>query len=184
MSYDFSNFEAKARKSLEHVSQDLNTLRTGRATTQMLDTVQVEAYGTYMKLIEVASVQAPDPSLLVVSPWDKGLLASVEKAIASSGLNLNPVVDGDIIRIAVPALTEEKRMEMVKLLHQKIESGRVMLRNIRSEFKKEIEDFEGTGGVSEDDIKQHLETLEKKFKEFVSQLEQLSESKEKELLTI
>ena len=121
MSYNFSLFQQKAQKTLEHVKQDINTLRTGRATAQLLDPVMVEAYGTQMKLIEVASVQAQDASLLVVSPWDKSLLEPVAKAIASAGQNLNPVINSDIIRITIAPLTEEKRLEMVKLLQRKVE---------------------------------------------------------------
>ena len=110
MSYDFSDFTARSQKALDHSTQDIASLRTGRATAQMLDPVMVEAYGTHMRLVEVASVQAPDPSLLVVTPWDKSLLEAVEKGISKADLNLNPVVDGDLIRIAVAALTEENRV--------------------------------------------------------------------------
>lgn len=184
MSYNFSLFQQKAQKTLEHVKQDINTLRTGRATAQLLDPVMVEAYGTQMKLIEVASVQAQDASLLVVSPWDKSLLEPVAKAIASAGLNLNPVINGDIIRITIAPLTEEKRLEMVKLLQRKVEEGKVMLRNIRGEAKKDIEDMKGKEGVSEDDIKQDLEDLEEKFKTYNAELDEMEDAKQKELMTV
>lgn len=184
MSFDFTLLTQKLTKALEHVATDIGTLKTGRASVQMLDGVMVEAYGAYMKLVEVASISAPDPTLLVISPWDKSLLAAIEKAVATSDLNLHPVIDKDILRIAIAPLTEEKRKEMVKRLHQKIESGRVLLRNVRTEIKKEIEDQENKADVSEDDIKQDLETMEKMIKEASVKLDEMSAQKEKELLTL
>jgi ribosome recycling factor len=184
MSYDFSTFETDSKKAIEHIRQDVNTLRTGRATVQMLDSVTVEAYGSYMKLIEVASVQAPDPTLLVVTPWDKSLLEATQKGIKAANLNLNPIVDGGLIRISVPPLTEEKRHEMVKQLQRKIEDGKVMLRNVRSDSKQEIDDQKGQDGVSEDDIGYNLEELDRRHKSYLDILEKMSETKEKELLTI
>ena len=112
------------------------------------------------------------------------MITSIEKAIASAGLNLNPVVDGQIIRIAVPALTQERRQEMVKLLHQKIESGRVTVRTIRTETKQEIEEQKGVAGVSEDDIKLELDELDKEVKLALTKLDELQAQKEKELLHV
>ncbi|MFH2021987.1 MAG: ribosome recycling factor [Patescibacteria group bacterium] len=179
-----TDFGSKAQKTLAHVKQDVGQLRTGRSSTSMLDPVVVEAYGTKMKLNELASLSAPDPGLLIVSPWDKSLLSSIEKAIASANLNLNPVVDGDIIRIVVAPLTEERRLEYVKQLHQKIEAGRVMMRNIRSDVRREIEALKGEAGVSEDDIDFDLENLEAEFKKVNLELDKISEFKERELLAI
>lgn len=184
MSFDFSSFQQDAQKALEHIAQDINQLRTGRASAQMLDPVLVEAYGTRMKLHEVASISVPDTSLILISPWDKSILGSVEKAIASAGLNLNPVVDGQTIRIAVPALTEDRRKEMVKMLHQKLEAGRVMLRSIRTDFKKEIDKQKGQPGISEDMVEADLEQLESEVKKFFTKLEDLGQRKEQELMTI
>lgn len=184
MSYSFTSVIEKLDKAIEHVRRDISTLRTGRASTQMLDPVVVEAYGAKMRINEVASVQAPDPSLLVVSPWDKSLLSAIERGIASAELNLNPVVDGDIIRIAVAPLTEETRKEMVKTLAKKIEAGRVMLRTIRTDAKKEIESQDGASDISEDDIAQDSEELEKYIKEYNSKLDEVFAAKEKDLMTI
>ncbi len=184
MSYQFSQFTQRADKTLEFIRNDVAQLRTGRASAQMLDIVSVEAYGTRMKVNELANISVPDPGMLVVTPWDKSLLPTIEKAVASSGLNLHPVVDGTIIRIVVPPLTEERRKELVKLLHQKIEAGRVMMRSVRTDAKKEIEDQEGQAGVSEDMIKADLETLEKKVKEYMEKIDALSTDKEKELMTV
>lgn len=184
MSYSFSSVTEKLEKALEHVRRDIATLRTGRASTQMLDPVSIEAYGARMRINEVASVQAPDPSLLVVSPWDKSLLSAIEKGIASADLNLNPVVDGDIIRIAVAPLTEETRKEMVKTLAKKIEAGRVMIRTIRTDAKKEIESQDGASDISEDDISQEVEQLDKTIKEYNTRLDEIFTAKEKDLMTI
>ena len=138
MAYSFTSVTEKLDKAIEHIRRDISTLRTGRASVQMLDPVIVEAYGSKMRINELASVQAPDPTLLVISPWDKSLLEPIAKGISTAELNLNPVVDGDIIRIAVASLTEETRKEMVKSLAKKIEAGRVMIRTIRNDAKKKL----------------------------------------------
>jgi ribosome recycling factor len=184
MAFDFLPVEQRMQKALDHVVRDIASLRTGKATSQILDPVMVEAYGTKMKIVEVASIQVQDPTLLVVTPWDKSLLVSVEKAIASSNLNLNPVVDGDIIRIQIAPLTEEKRKEMVKVLHSKIENGKVMLRTIRGDARKEIMALEGVGGVSEDDIESDNLELEELLKTYIEKMDEVLGKKEKDLLTI
>ena len=184
MSFDFSNFKSKLDKTYDFVVGDIASLRTGRATVQILDPVVVEAYGSRMKIVEVASVQAPDPTMLVVTPWDKGLLSNIEKAISTADLNLNPVVDGDIIRIKIASLTEETRKEMVKVLNKKIESGRVMFRNLRSDTKRDIEKQKGNEGISEDDIKLDVKELDDLLKQNMEKLDDLFNIKEKELLTV
>lgn len=184
MPYQFSNFTVKADKAIEHIQAEISQLRTGRASVQMLDIVNVEAYGSRMKVNELANISAPDPTMLVVSPWDKSMLGPIEKAISVSGLNLHPVVDKDIIRIAVPALTEERRKDLVKLLNQKIEAGRIMMRNVRADIKKEVDDQKGVAGVSEDMIKADLEMLEKKVKEYMDKIELLLSEKTKELMKV
>lgn len=184
MSFDFSSLQTEFSQALAHAEQDIASLRTGKASVQLLDPVKVEAYGTYMQLNEVAQVSAPDANLLVVTPWDKSLMGNVEKAIASAGLNLNPVVDQGIIRIVVPSLTAERRQEMIKLLHQKIESGRVVIRTIRTEGRKHIEAQKGEADVSEDDIRVDEQKLDKLTQDALTKLEQLQQAKEKDLLTI
>lgn len=184
MAYDFAQFTAKATKVLDHIRNDINTLRTGRASSQMLDSVKVEAYGSYMQINEVANVSVPDPTLINITPWDKSLLSAIEKAIFTAGLNLQPVVDGQLIRIAVPPLTEERRKEMVKLLSQKIEAGRVMMRNVRAEIKKEIDGLKDAAGVSEDAIKADLAELDKKVKEYMDKIELMFTEKQKELMKV
>jgi len=184
MPFQFSIFNELVDKAIAHVTRDLATLRTGRASTQMLDPIMVEVYGSEMKISELANVSAPDPNLLVIKPWDTSILDKIEKSIASSGLNFNPVVDGDIIRITVPPLTEERRKEMVKLLYQKIESGRVMLRSIRTEVKQDIENQEGEANVSEDDIRRDLKQLNELTQKKIDEIDKLAKDKETELMTI
>lgn len=184
MSFDFSSFHTQARKALDHIKNDVSQLRTGRASAQLLDPVSVEAYGTRMKVTEVANVSVPDSNMIVLTPWDKSLLGALERGINTAGLNLNPVVDGQVIRIVVPALTEERRKEMVKLLSQKLESGRVMLRSVRTETKKDIDAQKGQPGISEDNISADLTQLEALLKQYLEEVETLGKHKEQELMTI
>jgi ribosome recycling factor len=184
MSFDFSEFSEQTQKVIDHFIQEVGTLRTGRANVQLLDPVQVEAYGARMKINEVASVSAPESNLLVVSPWDKSLLGAIEKGINEANLNLNPVVDGQIVRIVIPALTQERRQEMVKLLHQKLEGTRAMLRSVRTDAKRDVEKQKGEPGISEDMIEADLAQLEEKFKAIEEQIESISKRKETELMSI
>jgi ribosome recycling factor len=184
MSFELNSFNTAAQKILDHIQQDISSLRTGRASVQLLDPVTVEAYGSRMKLVELATISAPDASMLVVSPWDKSLLEAIARGITVADLQVNPVVDGTMIRISIPPLTEEKRVEMVKRLHQKIEAGKVMFRNLRTETKKSLEDQEGDAGISEDDIKEDLIEMEQVLKTYLEKLEELSSQKEKELMTV
>lgn len=184
MSYDFKPLETEFNKALDYVMRELSQLRTGKATPQLLDSVSVEAYGAQMKINELANVTAPDPTLLMITPWDKSVLEAIEKAITSAQLNLNPVVDGQIIRIAVPPLTEERRRDMVKVLHSKVEDGRKMLRTIRGDEKRTIEDLKNDAGYSEDDIHSYLDRLEELMKEHLQKLDSMASQKEAELMKV
>ena len=184
MSFQFSLFNELTDKAIDYLKRDLATLRTGKASTQMLDPITVEVYDSEMKINELANTSAPDPNLLVIKPWDTSILDKIEKAVASSGLNFNPVVDGDIIRITIPPLTEERRKEMVRLLYQKVESGRVMLRSIRTEVKQDIEDRAGEADVSEDDIRRDLKQLDELTQQKIDEIDKLAKHKETELMTI
>jgi ribosome recycling factor len=179
-----SSYLEKFEKTLSHTQEEFSTLRTGRASAQLLDSVSVEAYGSRMAIHEVASISTPDTQLLVIKPWDKSLLSNIEKAVQLAQLNLNPVVDGDIVRIAVPALTQERRQEMVKILRQKEEEAKVMFRNVRSDLRKTIERQEDEAGISEDDVKAEAQELDDTVKEYVGKLEEMTKKKEQELLNI
>jgi ribosome recycling factor len=168
---------------LDLVRDDLTMVKTGRAKPSLVQQIEVEVYDTKMPLLELASITAPDPHQLVVKPWDQNIIKAIEKALASSDLGLNPVVDGELVRIKIPPLTEERRRDLVKLVKQKLESGRVLLRQARREAKDKIDKKEGQAGVSEDDVFRAVEELNKLTDEFGEKIEKMGEMKEKELMT-
>lgn len=174
----------KFSRVIENVEEDFSTVRVGRAKADMIENVGVLAYGSYMRLQEVATITAPDPNLLVVSPYDKSLMRVVEKAIADSELQLSPAVSGDIIRIVVPSLTQERRIDFVKLLKQKIESGKVMLRQARQDVKDKIDALKEKKEVSEDDIYMLLEQLDKITGEYNEKIDEMGRAKEKEIMAV
>ncbi len=169
---------------MSHVQDTLKKLRTGKAHSQLLDPVRVEAYGTTMGVQELASITVSGPDLLIVKPYDKSQVEAIEKAIQKAGLNLNPVIAGDEIKVPIPQLTEERRKDMVKTLMTQQEDAKVMLRNVRSDIKQEIEALEGSEGVSEDDLERLLEELDKRCQSVTEDIEKLVKNKETELLTI
>lgn len=177
-------FRSEAAKVRAHFQAELQKIRTGRAAVGLVDGVTVEAYGTRMQLQEVASISAPDPTLIVISPWDKSLMGAIEKAVQIADLGMSPVVDSDVIRLPVPSLTQEKRLELVKLIGKKLEEAKIMLRNVRVEVKQLIESEKDTSGISEDDIKADIELLDKEQREEVEVLEKLAAEKEKVVTTI
>ncbi len=179
-----AQLSTRLEATLEVVKKDLGSVRTGRAKPSLVEDVKVEAYGTIMSLRELATISAPDPSLIVISPWDRGLVGAVSTGIQKAGLNLQPIVDGDTIKISIPALSQERREELVKLVHQKIESGRVMVRSVRAEIKELIEGQKGEAGVSEDNIKEWLSQMQRRVDEYMGKLDQLAQEKEKELMTL
>lgn len=182
--FNFNQFTQIANRTLENIKTEVASLRTGAATPQLLDSVKVEAYGGIMRVTELAAITIADPTLLVVSPWDTSLLGAIEKGIQQANLNLNPVVDGKILRISVPPLTTETRQELIKTLHQRLEDGKVMVRTLRGETKKEIEAQKGAAGISEDNIKADLEKLENEIKKIIAQIDELGKNKETQLLKI
>ncbi len=178
------NLTDRLGHTLEVVKKDLSSVRTGRAKSSLVEDVKVEAYGTLMTLKELATITAPDTTLIVIAPWDKGLVSAISSGIQKSGLNIQPIVDGDLVKISIPALTQERRLELVKQVHQKIESGKVMIRGVRAETKESIESQEGGAGISEDSIKTWLESMQKIVDDFMSKLDELGKEKEKELMTL
>lgn len=170
--------------TLEVVKKDLASVRTGRAKPSLVEDVKVEAYGTIMTIKELATISAPDPSLILIAPWDKGLVGAIGTGIQKAGLNIQPIVDGDTVKISIPPLSQERREELVKLVHQKIEAGRVMVRAVRGEIKEAIEAQEGEAGVSEDSIKMWLDQMQKQVDKYMGMLDELGKEKEKELMTI
>jgi len=184
MIFDSAAFSRDGDKLLQVVRDDMATVRTGRAKPSIVENVMIEAYGSHMRLMELAMISAPDSNMIIITPWDKSLIQAVEKGVASSGLNLSPVVDGDQIRVTIPTLTQERREDMVHLVKQKLEAGKQMLRDVRQKHKKMIENQKSNPGVSEDDVKAAGESLQKSTDEYATKLEQLSKGKEVELMQV
>jgi ribosome recycling factor len=168
-------------KAVEAVKREFATVRTGKATTSLLDLVRVEAYGNEMPLNQVASVAAPEPKLLTVQPWDKGLLKAVEKAILTSDLGLNPSNDGHLIRIPLPPLTEERRRELVKVVHKYAEESRVAIRHARTEAIARIKKAEH---VSEDEKKHAEKDVQKLHDDHLKGVEDALKTKEAEIMEV
>lgn len=178
------NLKIRLEQALAAVKKDLSSVRTGRAKPALVEDVRVEAYGTMMTIKELATISAPDTTLIVIAPWDKGLVSAISSGIQKSGLNIQPIVDGDMVKISIPSLTQERREELVKLVHQKLEAGKVMIRQVRTEIKEEIEAQEGEAGISEDNTRGWLESMQKTVEEYMGKIEGLRQEKEKELMTL
>jgi len=168
--------------ALEAVRREFATVRTGKASPSLLDTVRVEAYGSRMPLNQVANVSSPDNTLLVVHPYDKSLLEAIEKAIMAADLGLNPSNDGSLIRVPIPALNEERRKEYVRLLHKMAEDGRISVRHARRDAKQEIEERIREHEIGEDEGHRQLTRLEEMTKEQISKIDELLAKKEKEVM--
>jgi ribosome recycling factor len=168
-------------KTVEAVKREFATVRTGKATTALLDLVRVEAYGNDMPLTQVASVAAPEPKLLTIQPWDKTLLKAIEKAILASDLGLTPSNDGNIIRIPLPPLTEERRKELVKVIHKLAEEGRVAIRHARTETIAKIKKVEH---VSEDEKKKAEKDIQKVHDEHLKLVDAVVKAKEAEIMEV
>lgn len=171
-------------RNLEAIGREFSGVRTGKASPVLLDSVQVPAYGSVMPLKQTATVTAPEPQMLVVQPWDTSLVGAVAKAIQAADLGLNPSVDGNLIRVAIPALTEERRRDMVKLLHRMAEEGRVAVRHARHKAKAELEREKKDGEISEDQMHRDLESLQKLTDEHISKLDDLLARKEAEVMEV
>jgi ribosome recycling factor len=169
-------------KATEDLRAELATVRTGRASTGLLEHLKVEYYGTPTPLNQVATLGVPDPSLLTVQPWDPSLLPAIEKVIRASGLGLNPVNDGRILKVPIPALTEERRKELVKHLHRVLENHRTAARNIRRDANEELKKLLKDKEISEDDEHRGLEEIQKLTDETMEKLESVGKAKEKEIL--
>ncbi len=178
--------EVKGRmdESLEAVRREFATVRTGKATPALLDTVRVDAYGSKMPLNQVATVSTPEPSLLVVQPFDKSLIGDIEKGILMADLGLNPANDGSIIRVPVPPLNEERRREYVKLLHKLAEEGRVSVRVARHKGNDDIKARMKEHELGEDEGRRQLTEVQRLTDEYIGKIEEMLEKKEKEVMEL
>ena len=174
----------KFAKVIENVEDDFSTVRVGRAKPDLVSGIMVPAYGTWMKLVEVATITAPDTNMLIVTPFDRSLLGAVEKAIGESEMQLSGAVSGDMIRIVIPSLTQERRLDFVKLLKQKTESGKIMARQARQDVKEKIDALKERKEVSEDDIFMLLADLDKITGEINEKIEAMARAKEEEIMAV
>jgi ribosome recycling factor len=185
---DTSSFETSVKQAMEapmvHFEKELSALRTGRASTILVSDLKVESYGQMMKLKELATVSAPESRLLVIQPWDKGVIGNIEKAILASDLGVSPANDGQIIRLQFPMLSTERREELVKVLGKKTEECRVGIRNIRKEFHNQLRDAEKKKLVSEDFAKRLTDLLQKITDNFVAKADGMQEKKAADLKAV
>jgi ribosome recycling factor len=175
---------AQMEKALEALRREFASVRAGKATPALLDTVRVEAYGSKLPINQVGTVSAPEPRLVVVQPWDKSLIPAVEKAIREAQLGLNPSNDGSVIRIPIPPLTEERRKEMVRMLHKMAEEGRVAIRHARQEAREAIKRRQQAHEVSEDDARRELDEVQRLTDEYIAKVDQLLKAKEQEVMEV
>lgn len=178
----FKNAESRMKKSVEHVSHELAGIRTGRATPALLDSVKIDYYGNKVPITQASTVTAPEPRLLVVQPWEKRLIPEIEKAILESDLGLNPSNDGNVVRIPIPQLSEERRRELIRLVKKYAEDGRVAIRNVRRDANEQIKKLEKAHEISEDQSKDALEQIQKLTDQYIKEIDEALERKEKEIL--
>lgn len=176
--------EERMSKAIATLKRDLATLRAGRANPAMLDKVVVEYYGTPTPLSQLANVNAPEPRLLQIQPWDKTALKDIDRAIQQSDLGLTPTNDGNIIRIVVPPLTEERRKELVKVAHKHGEDAKVAIRNVRRDANDEIKKLEKAATISEDESRRHQETIQKTTDKYIAEVDKVVKDKEKDILEV
>ena len=174
----------RMQKSIQALEEELNTIRTGRASAALFERVKVEYYGNPTPLNQVATISVPEARLVVIQPWDKGIINEIEKAIQKSELSVNPSNDGKVIRINIPPLTEERRKEYVKVAKNMAEQARVALRNIRRDANEELKKAQKAGDLSEDDEKRAADEVQKITDESVEKVNEAVEAKEKEILEI
>ena len=171
-------------KAVEAMRREFSSVRTSKATPALLDTVRVDAYGSKMPINQVGTVSAPEPRMLIVQPWDKGLLQAIEKGIQNAELGLNPSNDGNVIRVPIPQLTEERRKDMVKLLHKLAEEGRVAVRHARQEANKDLKKRQADHELSEDDVRRQMDQVQKLTDEYIGKIDQMLKHKEQEVLEV
>jgi ribosome recycling factor len=176
--------KTRMEKAVDDFRKELATIRTGRANKTLLDNVRVDYHGTPMPVEQLGTMTVPDPTMIVIAPWDPIAVALIDKAIRTSDLGLNPTNDGKVVRVPIPSLTEERRKDLVKQLHKVLENHRTAIRNIRRDLKEAIEKLEKDKKISEDEKKRSLDELEKLSHAETKKIEDLSAAKEKEVMQI
>jgi ribosome recycling factor len=176
--------KALMEKALEAVRREFAGVRTGKASPALLETIRVDAYGSRLPLNQVATINVPEPRMLLVQPWDKALMAVVEKAIRTADLGLNPASDGNVIRVPIPALNEERRREMVRLLHKLAEEGRIAVRHARHEANKSIKAKEQAHELGADEARRHTDEVQKLTDDHIARIDHLLKAKEEEVMEV
>ena len=179
-----SNIEEKMRKAVEGLQKELVTIRTGRATPTLIEHIKVEYANVLTPLNQVASISAPEARLLIIQPWDKGNIRNIEKAILTTDLGLNPVNDGNIIRINIPPLSEERRQELIKIVRRRVEERRIAIRNLRREAIDKQKELEKKKDISQDEYKRVLDQLQKLTDSLIGHAERVGQDKEAELMQV
>ncbi|MBT8407880.1 MAG: ribosome recycling factor [Deltaproteobacteria bacterium] len=180
----FEDMKERMGKSVEALKRDYSRLRTGRASISLLDGIRVSYYDTPTPLNQMASLAVPEPRLIVIQPWDKTAIEDIEKAILKSELGLTPMNDGKVIRIAIPSLTEERRKELVKVARKMAEDNKVAIRNIRRDANEMLKDLKKEKEITEDDLFRSQDEVQKVTDQFISEVDELCATKEKEILEI
>lgn len=179
-----TELNSRMQKAVDGLAKELATIRAGRATPALLDNVVVEYHGSPVPLYQLATMSTPEANLIVVQPWDRASLRDIEKAILAANIGLNPANDGNLIRVLIPPLSEERRIELVKLVSRKIEERRIAIRNIRRDGIEKLREMERSKEISQDDLKSNTKKIDQLTEAFVDQVNELGESKEREIREI
>jgi len=176
--------DKKMQKAIDAMGREFSTIHCGVATPAMVDHIKVDAYGASTPINQIASISVPEANLLIIQPWDKNILTNIQKAIQKSDLGINPITEGAIVRLLVPAPTEERRKEMVKVVRKRVEEGKIGIRNIRRDAMDELKKMERNGEISQDESRRALDRLQKLTDSFVQEAENTGQSKESEIMGI
>jgi ribosome recycling factor len=178
------NADHKMARAIEAMERDLQGIRTGRASTSLVERLHVDYYGTQTALNQLAGISVPEPHQIVIQPWDRGVLAAIERAILKSDIGLTPNVDGTVVRLNIPPLTEERRRDLVKVVHRRMEEARVEIRGLRRDANDHLEKLEREGEIGVDDVHRLLETLQKTTDRHIDDVDRVGGAKELEVLEV
>jgi len=176
--------DSKMQKTVQILKREMETIRSGRATSALVDQIMVEAYGTSTPLSQLASVSVPEARLLLIQPWDRSIVGSVQKAIQKSDLGLNPMSDGEILRLVIPPPTEERRKELVKVVHKRVEDAKIAVRNVRRDALEELRKLEKDKKVSKDENMRATDKLQKLTDRFIGEVSKVGADKESEIMEV
>lgn len=179
-----SGHEDKMKKALDALRREYASLRAGRATPSLLDKVTIDYYGTPSPINQVANISVPEPRMIVIQPWEKSMLATIEKAIMKSDLGLTPSNDGSVIRLSIPQLTQQRRGELVKIVHKKAEESRVAIRNLRRDGNDAVKKLEKDKAISEDEAKKAQDDIQKITDKYIKEVDHIMAAKEKEIMEV